>query len=113
MATILKFLPLRFRTLVQKHGAPFADDPLDLLLGPAKTKAAHNAWSAIADGRQGDEDVLWFELFHLLQRLRDGVLFLHVAQWLAQKILHSRFAVQLINIRLKPLIMRPIKVRHV
>jgi hypothetical protein len=109
----MKFLPLRAWTLVQKHCAPFADDPLGVLLGPAKTKATHNAWSTIADGRQSEEDVLWVELFHFLQRLRDGVLFLHVAQRLAQKILHSRFAVQLINIRLKPLFLCPIKVRHV
>ena len=113
MALILKFLPLRSRTLIQKHSAPFADDPLGRLLGPSKTKAAHNAWSAIAYRRQGEEDVLWVELFHLLQRLRDRVLFLHVAEWLAQKILHSWFAVQLINIRLIPLVLRPVKVGHV
>src|SRR5437870_13593268 len=61
MALVLKFLCLGARTLVQKHRAPFADDPLGVLLGPTETKAAHNAWSAIADGRQGEEDVLWVE----------------------------------------------------
>ena len=69
MPVILKFFCLSVRTLFQKHRAPFADGPLGVLLGPAKTKATHNAWSAFADGRQGEEDILWVELFHLLQRL--------------------------------------------
>ena len=84
---------------------------LSVLLGPAKTKAAHEAWSAIADGRQGEEAVLWVELFELLQcpkSLRGW----HVVQRLAQEILHGRFAVQLINIRLTPLIACPTKVRR-
>src|SRR4029434_4111989 len=102
MALVLKFLPLRARTLFQKHRAPFADDPLGVLLGPAKTKAAHNAWSAIADGRQGKEDVLWLELFHLVQCLRNGVLFWHVAQRLAHKKLASRLRGQVVKNRLKP-----------
>jgi hypothetical protein len=92
VALILKLLGLRARALFQKHRAPFADDPLGVLLGPAKTKAAHNAWSAIADGRQGEEDVLWVELFHLLER-NESFWRWHVVQRLAQKILHGRFAV--------------------
>ena len=89
---MLKFLGLRVRTLFQKHRAPFADDPLGVLLGPAKMKAAHNAGSAIADGGQGEEDVLWVELFHLLQR-SDSLWRRHIVQRLAQEILHGRLAV--------------------
>ena len=92
MALILKFLALRSWTLFQKHRAPFTDDSLSVLLGPAKTKAAHEAWGAIADGRQGEESVLWIELFDLLQR-HETFRGWHVVQWLAQKILHGRFAV--------------------
>src|SRR4030095_3289033 len=111
VALILNLLALGAWTLFQNHRAPFADDPVSVLLGPAKTKTAHNAWCAIADGRQCEEGVLRLELFDLLQCPK-SFRGLRVIQRLAQKILDRRFPVQPINVRLTPLVACPIKVRH-
>ena len=48
MALILKFLTLGAWTLFQKHRAPFSDDPFNVLLGPPKTKTAHNGDIVVA-----------------------------------------------------------------
>jgi len=101
-----EFFPLRARTLVQKHSAPFADDPLGVLL-VRENESRPQRLDASADGRQATKTFFGSELLHLLSVLRDGICFCTLPS--GPENLHSGSPVQLINIRLKHSSWRPIK----
>src|SRR6266542_6030336 len=115
VALILQLLAFRARSLFLKCRAPSADDSLRLFLAATKTEAAYESWVVVIQSGQSKKGVLRIELLDLLQRLRSRICLRKIAQSHkcgTQKILHRRFAIQLINIAVVPLIEGSIKVRQ-
>src|SRR5207247_7143668 len=95
---ILQLIALQTRISPKQFRAPFADDALCRFLAAAKTEAAYESRIVIVYGSQCDEGILWIELFDFPQLLSSCICFRNLVQRLAQKILDSGFAVELIEI---------------
>ena len=56
--------------------------------------------------------MLWREQLDVAQSVRSGICFREVGQRFPQKILHGRFAVKQVHIRVVPFVSRAVQVRH-
>src|SRR4029453_1870767 len=92
---------------------PFADYSLRVCDASLETETACKFWTVIVKRCQREKNILRLELFDLQQRLRSRISFRKVGQRLVKKILHLRFAVELVDIGLAPLIACLVEVRHV
>jgi hypothetical protein len=114
VALVLQLLAFRSRSLFQIGRAPSTDDSLSVFLAATKTEPPNKSWIVVIHGGECDESVLRVELFDLPQRLSlESFRGWKIAQRLAQKILHRRFTVELVNIAAIPVIAGSIEVRHV